>query len=120
MSINRLYHTWFQRVEQLWPDLRKTQRRNVTWLLVGIYVSGFVHARVTRGKGTGFHKGGPRKEPSPVCVKLRHISQDTGAPHPAPVWSVCGARLPRHPEGARAAQFGQCAEKGSHIIVRVR
>ena len=43
MSINSLYHTWFRRVEQLWPDLRVTQKRNMTWLLVGIYLSKSVH-----------------------------------------------------------------------------
>jgi len=43
MSINRLYHTWFQRIEQLWPDLRVTQVRNLAWLLVGMCQSRSVH-----------------------------------------------------------------------------
>jgi hypothetical protein len=39
MSINRLYHIWFQEIEQMWSHLRLTQRRNLTYLLVGIYLS---------------------------------------------------------------------------------
>ena len=39
MPINRLYHIWFQRIEQMWSHLRVTQRRNLAYLLVGIYLS---------------------------------------------------------------------------------
>jgi hypothetical protein len=39
MSINRLYHIWFQEIEQMWSHLRLTQRRNLTYLLIGIYLS---------------------------------------------------------------------------------
>lgn len=39
MPINRLYHIWFQRIEQLWSHLRITQKRNLANLLVGIYLS---------------------------------------------------------------------------------
>ena len=39
MPINRLYHIWFQRIEQLWSHLRVTQKRNLANLLVGIYLS---------------------------------------------------------------------------------
>jgi hypothetical protein len=39
MPINRLNHIWFQRIEQLWSHLRVTQKRNLTNLLVGIYLS---------------------------------------------------------------------------------
>lgn len=39
MSINRLYHLWFQQIEQMWSHLRLTQRRNLAYLLVGIYLS---------------------------------------------------------------------------------
>lgn len=53
MSINRLYHTWFRQVEQLWPDLRVTRRRNMTWLLVGIYLSRSVHLDKIAGKIPG-------------------------------------------------------------------
>lgn len=45
MSVNRLYHTWFARIKQMWPTLRITQLRNMTWLLVGIYQSKSVHLR---------------------------------------------------------------------------
>jgi hypothetical protein len=43
MSTNRLYHTWFNRIEQLRPDERVTRLRNFVWLLVGIYRSKAVH-----------------------------------------------------------------------------
>ncbi len=43
MSTNQLYHTWFQRIQQTWPHLRLTQKRNLAWLLVGIYQSRSVH-----------------------------------------------------------------------------
>ena len=39
MSINRLYHSWFREIEQMWAHLRLTQRRNLAYLLVGIYLS---------------------------------------------------------------------------------
>ena len=39
-------------MEQLWPDLRVTERRNFTWLLVGIYLSGAVHLSKIAGKMT--------------------------------------------------------------------
>jgi hypothetical protein len=38
MPINTLNHIWFERIEQLWSHLRVTQRRNLTNLLVGIYL----------------------------------------------------------------------------------
>lgn len=53
MSANRLYHTWFERVEQLWPHLRVTQLRNLTWLAVGIYLSRGVHLSKIAGKIPG-------------------------------------------------------------------
>ena len=43
MSINRLYHTWFDRIKQLRPSERITRVRNLAWLLVGIYESKSVH-----------------------------------------------------------------------------
>lgn len=39
MPTNRLYHTWFPRIGQMWAHLRLTQRRNMTYLLIGIYLS---------------------------------------------------------------------------------
>jgi hypothetical protein len=39
MSINRLYHIWFRQIEQMWSHLRLTQKRNLTYLIVGIYLS---------------------------------------------------------------------------------
>jgi hypothetical protein len=43
MSINQLYHTWFDRIEQLRPGERVTRLRNLAWLLVGICGSKSVH-----------------------------------------------------------------------------
>ena len=39
MSTTRLYHSWFHQIEQMWAHLRLTQRRNLTYLLVGLYLS---------------------------------------------------------------------------------
>lgn len=43
MPINRLYHTWFQRIRELRPGQRITQVRIFVWLLVGIFRSGSVN-----------------------------------------------------------------------------
>ncbi len=43
MSINRLYHTWLQRIRQLRPHERITRLRNFAWLVTGIYQSRSVH-----------------------------------------------------------------------------
>ena len=43
MSINRLYDSWSERIQQLFAGLRITQHRNMVWLLVGIYRSKSVH-----------------------------------------------------------------------------
>jgi hypothetical protein len=53
MSANRLYHTWFERIEQLRPTARKTKIRNFTWLLVGIYLSRSVHLSLIANKIPG-------------------------------------------------------------------
>jgi hypothetical protein len=37
LSINRLYHSWSERIQQLFTGLRITQHRNMVWLLVGVY-----------------------------------------------------------------------------------
>jgi len=39
MSTTRLYHSWFRQIEQIWAHLRLTQRRNMTYLLIGLYLS---------------------------------------------------------------------------------
>ena len=39
MPINQLYHTWIQKIIQLQPKHRITQIRNLTWLIIGIYLS---------------------------------------------------------------------------------
>jgi hypothetical protein len=43
MPITRLYHTWMNKITQLLPKERMTRRRNLAWLLVGIYQSRSVH-----------------------------------------------------------------------------
>ena len=43
MSINHLYNTWLNRIEQLRPGERITRLRNLAWLLVGICRSKSVH-----------------------------------------------------------------------------
>jgi len=43
MSINHLYHTWFDQIKQLRPGERVTRQRNLAWLLVGIFQSKSVH-----------------------------------------------------------------------------
>jgi hypothetical protein len=39
MPTNTLYHTWFQRIQDLRPGQRITQVRNFAWLMTGIYQS---------------------------------------------------------------------------------
>lgn len=43
MSITQIYDKWWQKIAQLWPDERVTRRRNMAWLLVGIFLSESVH-----------------------------------------------------------------------------
>jgi hypothetical protein len=43
MSVNRLYHTWVKRIEQLRPCERITRLRNFAWIIAGILSSRSVH-----------------------------------------------------------------------------
>jgi hypothetical protein len=43
MPANRLYDTWFQWIRKSLPDERITRVRNLTWLIVGMYLSQSVH-----------------------------------------------------------------------------
>ena len=56
MPINRLYHIWFGRILQLYPGLRVTQQRNLTWMLVGIYRSRSVQLHRIASKIPGMAK----------------------------------------------------------------
>lgn len=56
MPTNSLYHTWFQRVQELRPDQRITQIRNFTWLIIGIYQSRSVSLSRIAGKIPGLAK----------------------------------------------------------------
>ena len=56
MPINTLYHTWFQRLQELRPTQRITQLRNFAWLLVGIHQSRSVCLSRIAGKIPGSAK----------------------------------------------------------------
>lgn len=43
MSVNKLYHTWFEKIQQLRPQERVTRLRNFVWIAVGILLSRSVH-----------------------------------------------------------------------------
>jgi len=43
MSVNRVYHTWVERIKQLKPKERISRVRNMAWLITGIYESQSVH-----------------------------------------------------------------------------
>lgn len=43
MSVNRIYHTWVERIKQLRPKERISRVRNMAWLITGIYQSQSVH-----------------------------------------------------------------------------
>ena len=45
MSASRLYGIWFRCVGKLFPEERITRVRNLTWLIVGLYLSHSVHLR---------------------------------------------------------------------------
>jgi hypothetical protein len=53
MPINRLYHTWIQRICELRPGQRITQVRNFVWLIIGIYQSRSVYLSRIAGKIPG-------------------------------------------------------------------
>lgn len=53
ITINQVYHTWFQRIRQLWPEERVTRLRNLAWLMTGIYHSRSVHLSRIAGKIPG-------------------------------------------------------------------
>jgi len=43
MPITKLYHTWMNKITQLFPRERVTRRKNLAWLLAGVYQSKSVH-----------------------------------------------------------------------------
>jgi hypothetical protein len=43
MSVNRVYHTWLERIRQLRPNERVTRLRNFAWIVAGILLSRSVH-----------------------------------------------------------------------------
>lgn len=50
MSAPKLYHTWFREIRKLWPTERVTRLRNLTWMLVGMYLSRSVHLQEMAAK----------------------------------------------------------------------
>jgi hypothetical protein len=56
MSINRLYDSWSERIQQLFTGLRITQHGNMVWLRVGIYRSKSVHLSKIAGITPGTAK----------------------------------------------------------------
>ena len=53
MPINHHYHTWKQRILELYPQERKTRVSNFAWLLVGIFESRSVYLSRIAGKIPG-------------------------------------------------------------------
>ncbi len=53
MSINQLYLTWLQQIQQLWPEERITRMRLMAWFLAGIYESRSVQLSRIAGKIPG-------------------------------------------------------------------
>jgi len=53
MPTNTLYHNWFQRIQELVPGQRITRKRNIVWLIVGIYQSRSVCLSRIAGKIPG-------------------------------------------------------------------
>lgn len=50
MSALKLYDTWFREIRKLWPTERVTRLRNLTWMLVGMYLSRSVHLQQMAAK----------------------------------------------------------------------
>jgi hypothetical protein len=69
MSINRLYDTWIQTVKQLLPGERVTRVRNLTWLIVGVFLS-----RSVRLDRVALKIPGPAKETSLTRRLSRFLS----------------------------------------------
>jgi hypothetical protein len=53
MPITKLYHIWFTKILQMYPNLRITQQRNLAWMLAGIYQSRSVQLQRIAGKIPG-------------------------------------------------------------------
>jgi hypothetical protein len=69
MSINRLYDTWIQTVQQLLPGERVTRVRNLTWLIIGVSLS-----RSVRLDRVALKIPGPAKETSITRRLSRFLS----------------------------------------------
>ena len=53
MPITQLYHTWKQRIMELYPEERMTRIRNLAWMMIGIHESRSVYLSKIAGKIPG-------------------------------------------------------------------
>ena len=53
MPVNRIYHTWVERIKQLKPQERLSRVKNMAWLITGIYSSQAVHLSKIGNKMAG-------------------------------------------------------------------
>lgn len=53
MPINSLYHIWFGQIQQMYPELCLTQRRNMVWMLSGMSLSRSVQLHRIAGQIPG-------------------------------------------------------------------
>jgi hypothetical protein len=53
MPITKLYHTWMNKITQLFPKERVTRRQNLAWLLAGVFQSKSVHLSKVASKIPG-------------------------------------------------------------------
>src|SRR5574338_756816 len=72
MPINRFYHTWMERIRQLFPRLHLPQQRNLAWVLVGVYLSRSVALSRIAGKMPG-----PAKRVSRIRRLERFVDNPT-------------------------------------------
>jgi hypothetical protein len=66
MPINPMYHSWLQWIGQLRPEERITRRRNLAWLMTGIYLSRSVHLSRIASKMPG---------PAKLLSQVRRMSR---------------------------------------------
>lgn len=58
-----LYHKWFDKLTQMWPEQNKGRLKALTWMVVGLYLSGQVHLGKVARKlpGKTYNKSKERK-----------------------------------------------------------
>ncbi|MCD4812022.1 IS4 family transposase [bacterium] len=101
MSPIPLYDTWFVRLQQLHPQMRRTQIRMMAWLIVGIYLSKSVHLSKIASKMSGL-----AKLPSKVRRMVRFL--DNGRVHVRPWYDPIARQI-----------LIEAVEKRSELIIAV-